>query len=104
MTGVAELPLHEGHVPRWLAEYMKRLAKAIIEVIVEFYGPRRFVVYMADPIWFQAFNNIKRTYLFFTYRLFISYKRNCRRWTNSLFTVLQNRRNVYACTSILYGI
>jgi hypothetical protein len=57
MVGVAELPLHEGHVPRWLAEYMKRLAKAIIEVIVELYGPRRFVEYMADPIWFQAFNN-----------------------------------------------
>jgi hypothetical protein len=57
MTGIAELPLHEGHVPRWLAEYMKKLAKAIIEVIVEFYGPRRFVEYMSDPIWFQAFNN-----------------------------------------------
>ncbi|ABM80318.1 DUF763 domain-containing protein [Hyperthermus butylicus] len=56
-AGVADLPLHTGHVPAWLAAYMKKLARAIMEAVVEFYGPRRLVEYFADPVWFQAFNN-----------------------------------------------
>ncbi len=55
--GVAELPLHDGHVPKWMAYYMKRLAKAIVAVIVEEYGPAELVRRLADPFWFQAFNN-----------------------------------------------
>lgn len=55
--GIALLPLHDGHVPSWLARYMKRLAKAIASVIVEEYGPGEFVRRLADPFWFQAFNN-----------------------------------------------
>ena len=57
VTGIAELPLHSGKVPPWMANYMKKLAKAIVEVIVEEYGPREVVKRLADPIWFQAFNN-----------------------------------------------
>ncbi|HIP85334.1 MAG TPA: DUF763 domain-containing protein [Pyrodictium sp.] len=57
VTGVAELPLHSGKVPPWMANYMKKLARAIVEVIVEEYGPREIVRRLADPIWFQAFNN-----------------------------------------------
>ncbi|HIP65997.1 MAG TPA: DUF763 domain-containing protein, partial [Pyrodictium sp.] len=57
VIGIAELPLHSGKVPPWMAKYMKRLAKAIVEVIVEEYGPREVVKRLADPIWFQAFNN-----------------------------------------------
>ncbi len=57
LTGVADLPLHDGHVPPWLAKYMKRMAKAILEVIVELYGPSEFIKRMSDPLWFQAFNN-----------------------------------------------
>ncbi len=57
MHGVADLPLHGGHVPRWMAEYMKRLARAIVAVIVEEYGPNSLVERLADPFWFQAFNN-----------------------------------------------
>ncbi len=56
-TGFAELPLHDGHVPRWMARVMKRLAKAIVEVIVEEYGGAELVRRLADPYWFQAFNN-----------------------------------------------
>ena len=56
-TGFAELPLHDGHVPRWMARLMRRLAKAIVEVIVEEYGPRELVVRLSDPFWFQALNN-----------------------------------------------
>ncbi len=55
--GVAELPLHEGHVPRWMAERMKRLLRAILEVAVEAHGPRWVVERLADPLWFQALNN-----------------------------------------------
>lgn len=55
--GVAELPLHGGHVPEWLARYMKRLAAALLEAMVELYGPRRVVELLSDPIGFQAFNN-----------------------------------------------
>jgi len=56
-AGIAELPLHGGHVPRWMAEYMKKLARAIVMVIVEEYGPEEVVVRLSDPFWFQAFNN-----------------------------------------------
>ncbi|KSW11340.1 hypothetical protein CF15_00255 [Pyrodictium occultum] len=57
MYGVAELPLHGGHVPAWLARYMKRLAHAILAAVVELHGPDRAVKWFADPFWFQAFNN-----------------------------------------------
>lgn len=57
MRGIAELPLHDGHVPVWLARYMKRLAKAMLSVMVEIHGPDRVVEWFSDPIWFQAFNN-----------------------------------------------
>ncbi len=55
--GVAELPLHGGHVPPWLAKYMQRLAQALLEAMVELHGVSRTVKFFADPIWFQAFNN-----------------------------------------------
>ncbi len=57
-AGIADLPLHEGHVPRWIAVRMRRLLKAILEVAVELHGPRWVVEMLADPLWFQALNNI----------------------------------------------
>ncbi len=56
-TGLAELPLHDGHVPPWMAQYMKKLLKAIIAVIVEEYGPIEVVKRLSNPYWFQALNN-----------------------------------------------
>ena len=56
-VGFAELPLHDGHVPPWMAKLMKRLAKAIVEVIVEEIGAGELVKRLASPIWFQALNN-----------------------------------------------
>jgi len=56
--GFAELPLHDGHVPPWLLNYMKRLGEAIVRHIVEVYGPREVVRRLSDPFWFQAFNNV----------------------------------------------
>ncbi|AEH45408.1 protein of unknown function DUF763 [Thermodesulfatator indicus DSM 15286] len=54
-TGLAELPLHGGHAPRWLFSRMVRLSKALVEVIVYEFGPEEFLRRMADPHWFQAF-------------------------------------------------
>jgi len=58
IEGIVELPLHEGHVPRWLANLMKRLARAIIEVMVIEYGSDKVVERLSNPLWFQALNNI----------------------------------------------
>ena len=57
-AGIADLPLHEGHVPRWMAERMKRLLRAIVGFIVEEKGPGWLVERLADPLWFQALNNV----------------------------------------------
>ncbi|MCD6140501.1 MAG: DUF763 domain-containing protein [Thermococcus sp.] len=56
--GIAELPLHGGHVPRWLALRMKRLADLVIKLLVEEYGTQGVLERLADPVWFQALNNL----------------------------------------------
>ncbi|RLI12825.1 DUF763 domain-containing protein, partial [Candidatus Bathyarchaeota archaeon] len=53
-TGVADLPLHAGGVPRWLMRRMVRLARAITALLVEEVGPGGFVRRLSDPFWFQA--------------------------------------------------
>ena len=53
-TGVANLPLHGHHCPRWLFDRMVKLGSAIIEAIVEEYGPDEVLKRFADPFWFQA--------------------------------------------------
>ena len=58
LEGIADLPLHEGRVPPWLANYMKRLARAIISVMVLEWGPDKVVERLSNPLWFQAFNNV----------------------------------------------
>ena len=32
-SGAADLPLHNGHVPQWLAQRMARLGLAVTEVL-----------------------------------------------------------------------
>src|SRR3982751_2673694 len=51
----ADLPLHYGQVPPWLAERMKLLGGAITESIVMEYGTSAFLQRLSDPFWFQAF-------------------------------------------------
>ena len=58
MEGISDLPLHDGHVPPWLVSIMKRLAKAILEIMVEVFGPDKVVERLSNPLWFQAFNNV----------------------------------------------
>jgi hypothetical protein len=53
-SGVADLPLHGGRVPQWLAERMTKLGTAITENIVLDYGTSAFLSRLSDPFWFQA--------------------------------------------------
>jgi len=53
-TGIAALPLHSGHTPKWLFERMARLGRAIVLVLVEEFGPHQVLRRLADPFWFQA--------------------------------------------------
>src|ERR1700749_422936 len=54
-SGTADLPLHGGRVPTWLAERMTQLGKAIAENIITSYGASEFLTRLSDPFWFQAF-------------------------------------------------
>jgi hypothetical protein len=40
-SGFADLPLHGGRVPAWLASRMSTLGTAIVESVVAHYGARR---------------------------------------------------------------
>lgn len=53
-SGVADLPLHGGRVPQWLAQRMTKLGTAIAEAIVHDYGASVFLSRLSDPFWFQA--------------------------------------------------
>ncbi|MEM2006478.1 MAG: DUF763 domain-containing protein [Sulfolobales archaeon] len=57
MWGVADLPLHEGHVPSWLLNVMKRMTKAIVKLVVLEKGPSYLLKRLSNPLWFQALNN-----------------------------------------------
>jgi uncharacterized protein len=53
-SGIADLPLHGGQVPAWLAARMTRLGTAITEAVVLHYGAGEFLSRISDPSWFQA--------------------------------------------------
>ena len=57
-SGSADLPLHGGRVPVWLAERMTELGTAIAEQIVLCYGTSAFLSRLSDPFWFQAFGSV----------------------------------------------
>lgn len=57
-SGTADLPLHGGHVPQWLAARMARLGTAITETIIHDYGVSAFLSRLSDPFWFQAFGAV----------------------------------------------
>ncbi|MGC8975024.1 MAG: DUF763 domain-containing protein, partial [Thermoprotei archaeon] len=58
ISGVADLPLHEGHVPPWLARLMLKLSKAILEVLLIEFNSEEVLKRFSNPLWFQAFNNV----------------------------------------------
>ena len=53
-SGTADLPLHGGRVPAWLADRMTRLGTAICEQIICDYGVPGLLSRLSDPFWFQA--------------------------------------------------
>ena len=52
--GHADLPLHYGTVPPWLAQRMMQLGGAIVESIIMEYGRTALLQRMSDPFWFQS--------------------------------------------------
>jgi hypothetical protein len=57
-SGSADLPLHGGHVPIWLAQRMGRLGLAITESIIADYGVQEVLRRLSDPFWFQSFGAV----------------------------------------------
>jgi len=57
-AGIADLPLHGGRVPQWLAERMTKLGTAITEAIIQDYGTSSFLSRLSDPFWFQALGDV----------------------------------------------
>lgn len=53
-SGSADLPLHYGYVPQWLAERMAKLGLAVVETIVMDYGKDEVLRRISDPFWFQS--------------------------------------------------
>ncbi len=58
VSGVADLPLHGGHVPPWLARLMLKLSRSILEVMLTELGSEEVLRRFSNPLWFQAFNNV----------------------------------------------
>jgi hypothetical protein len=57
-TGSADLPLHNGNVPPWLATRMATLGRVIAEAIVHHYGRDELLRRLAHPFWFQSFGAV----------------------------------------------
>jgi hypothetical protein len=57
-SGFADLPLHGGRVPAWLAERMTTLGTAIVESVLYHHGPSEFLSRLSDPFWFQALGSV----------------------------------------------
>lgn len=53
-TGRADLPLHTGTVPRWLADRMRDLGTLIVESLLIEYGKKEVLRRLSDPLWFQS--------------------------------------------------
>jgi uncharacterized protein len=57
-TGSADLPLHGGRVPPWLATRMSSLGAIITQAIVHHYGREEFLQRLSHPFWFQSFGAV----------------------------------------------
>ena len=57
-TGSADLPLHAGRVPPWLATRMASLGAVIAQAIVYHYGRDEFLQRLSHPFWFQSFGAV----------------------------------------------
>ncbi len=57
-AGSADLPLHGGRVPPWLADRMTRLGAVISQAIVHHYGRDELLRRLSHPFWFQSFGAV----------------------------------------------
>jgi hypothetical protein len=57
-AGSADLPLHGGRVPAWLADRMARLGAVISQAIVHHYGRDELLSRLSQPFWFQSFGAV----------------------------------------------
>ncbi|HUC19132.1 MAG TPA: DUF763 domain-containing protein [Acetobacteraceae bacterium] len=57
-AGSADLPLHGGRVPAWLAARMTRLGAVMADAIVLHYGRDEFLRRLSHPFWFQSFGAV----------------------------------------------
>ncbi|HEY1796109.1 MAG TPA: DUF763 domain-containing protein [Stellaceae bacterium] len=57
-AGSADLPLHGGRVPPWLADRMTRLGAVISEAVIHHYGRDELLRRLAHPFWFQSFGAV----------------------------------------------
>ncbi|MDB5397383.1 MAG: hypothetical protein JWM91_4889 [Rhodospirillales bacterium] len=57
-AGSADLPLHGGRVPKWLAERMTRLGAVMSQAIVQHYGRDELLRRLSHPFWFQSFGAV----------------------------------------------
>jgi len=56
--GIATFGLDYGRCPPWLFERMVRLARSIVILMVEYFGPETFLERLSDPVWFQSFGTV----------------------------------------------
>jgi uncharacterized protein len=57
-SGIADLPLHGGRVPAWLATRMVALGTAIAESVIHHYGRPGLLTRLSDPFWVQALGSV----------------------------------------------
>lgn len=53
-SGTADMPLHYGAVPPWLAQRMAALGLAITEAVITEFGKAEVLRRLSDPFWFQS--------------------------------------------------
>jgi hypothetical protein len=53
-SGNADMPLHYGVVPPWLAQRMAKLGLAVVETMVMEYSNTEVLARLSDPFWFQS--------------------------------------------------
>jgi hypothetical protein len=57
-SGSADLPLHGGRVPPWLATRMSSLGAIMTQAVVHHYGRDEFLRRLSHPFWFQSFGAV----------------------------------------------
>src|ERR1043165_6025334 len=57
-SGSADLPLHSGRVPAWLAERMAKLGAIVGQAIFHHYGRDDYLRRPSHPLWFQSFGAV----------------------------------------------